>query len=60
MKSVEEMFFLALEFELSLRAPLNRRFTFKTRKRCFSCEGSVHHAYECTLIKCSTCEVWGI
>jgi len=39
LKSVEETFLLALELEVSLRAPLNRRFIFKTRKQCSTCEG---------------------
>ena len=38
---------------MSLRAPLHKGSTFKTRKRCFTCEGYGHHAYKCSLIKCS-------
>jgi len=56
MKSVEEMFLLILDLELSLRASLNRRFTFKIRKQCSTCERYGHRAYKCASIKCSTCE----
>ena len=45
MKSVKETFLLALELlELS---------TFKTRGRCFTCEGYGHYVYECPSNKCS-------
>ena len=54
MKPAKETFLLALELESSLRAPLNRS-TFKTRERCFTCEGYGHHANECSSIKCSNC-----
>jgi len=47
---------LALELELSLKVPLNRRCTFKTKERCSACEGHGNHAYECPSIKCSKCE----
>ena len=50
---------MTLELESSLRAPLNRKSTFKTRKWCSTCEGYGHHAYGCTSIKCSTCEGYG-
>jgi len=46
MKSVKEMFILALELEL---------FTFKTKEQCSTCEGYEHYAYECPSIKCSKC-----
>ena len=55
MKSVEETFLLVLELKLSLKAPSDKKFTFKIRKKCSMCEGYGHHAYECSSIKCSKC-----
>jgi len=46
MKSVKEMFLLALELKLS---------TFKTRERCSTCERYRYNAYECPSIKCTKC-----
>jgi len=47
MNYVEETFLLALELERSLKTLLNRRTTFKTRKKCSPCKDYGHHTYEC-------------